>query len=116
QVIGEEPVSPRSLVPTLPRDLETVALKCLEKEPARRYASAQALADDLGRFLADEPIEARRPALPERLWRRARKQGRQAMWTAGVGLALAVALLVGVLSWGAWRESQKGELELTTDG
>src|SRR5262249_38574578 len=65
---------------------------------------------------ADESIEARRPRVAERLWRRARKQGRQAMWTAGVGLALALALLVTVLSWGAYRESQKGELELTTDG
>jgi outer membrane protein assembly factor BamB/tRNA A-37 threonylcarbamoyl transferase component Bud32 len=116
QVIGDEPVSPRSLVKSMPRDLETIALKCLEKNPAARYGSAAELADDLARFLADEPIEARRPALGERLWRRASKQGRQAMWTAGVGAGLALALLAAVLGWSAYRESQKGELELTTDG
>lgn len=66
QAMNELPVSPRRLVPSVPRDLETIVLRCLEKEPAKRYASAVELADDLGRFLAGEPITARSRA--KRSW------------------------------------------------
>src|ERR671934_189317 len=59
QILGEEPRSPRRLNDRIPRDLETITLKCLAKEPGRRYATAAGLAADLRRLLAGEPIVAR---------------------------------------------------------
>src|SRR5207302_6476809 len=69
QVQAVEPVPPSRLRPKLPRDLATICLKCLEKEPGRRYLSAAALAEDLRHFRACEPIAARPVATPERTWR-----------------------------------------------
>ncbi len=67
QIADDEPRPPRSLHPTVPRELETVVLKALAKEPAERYPTARALADDLQRFLDNRPVLARRPTAAERL-------------------------------------------------
>jgi serine/threonine-protein kinase len=72
RVLSEEPTPPRRLNPNVPRDLETICLKCLEKDPRRRYVSAQALADDLFAFVRGDPIAARPPGLLGRLDRWAR--------------------------------------------
>ncbi len=94
-VLHEEPVPPRLLQPRVPRDLETICLRCLEKDPARRYASALDLAGDLGRFLNDEPIAARGAGLVERLGKMARRRPGLAALVAAA--ACLVALLVSGL-------------------
>jgi tetratricopeptide (TPR) repeat protein len=95
QVRNAEPVPPSKLQPGLPRDLETICLKCLEKEPAQRYESAGALADDLGRFLSDRPIQARPVSATERALRWCRRNP----WVAGLTTTVAVLLLALVVGW-----------------
>src|SRR5262249_54736987 len=94
QVREKEPVPPRLLQPKVPRDLETICLKCLQKEPRKRYAGAVARADALRGFLNGEPILARRTSLPERAWKWAKRNpGRTAV--AGIlGILFAVSVLV----------------------
>ena len=74
QVLENEPVSPRVLNPSIPRDLETLCLKCLQKEAKQRYASAQEVADELGRFLRGEPIQARPVSTVTQVWRWCRRK------------------------------------------
>ncbi len=97
QLIREQdPVPPRRLQPHLPRDLQTICLKCLAKAPSGRYASAGELADDLRRFLDNRPIQARPAPWYERLIKAARR--RPALATLGVMSVLAVVALVGGLA------------------
>jgi serine/threonine protein kinase len=96
-VVSEEPVPPARLQPRLPRDLETICLHCLRKEPSRRYASAAALAEDLRRFLADEPILARPVAFWERSAKWARRRPAAAALLAVSMMAAAALLTVGLV-------------------
>jgi WD40 repeat protein len=106
QVRSQEPLPPRRLRPKLPRDLETICLRCLQKEPGKRYPSAGDLAQDLRRFLAGEPIRAR----PIRAWERVVKWARRRPAAAAlvavislasllliVGLVAAIVLIAGAL-------------------
>jgi len=104
QVLHQEPVSPRLLNGSVPRDLETICLKCLEKEPSRRYATAQALADELGRFLWGEPILARPIGPSGKGWRWCRRKPVVASLSAGLLMALALGFF-GVL-W-QWRQTEQ---------
>jgi WD40 repeat protein len=100
-VCTQEPVPPAQLNPGVPADLETVCLKCLEKEPARRYASAAELADDLGRFSRGEAVRARPAGAVERGLKWARRNPAVAALSAAVLLtfALGAALATGLATW-----------------
>jgi eukaryotic-like serine/threonine-protein kinase len=96
QIKNEEPVRPRAIDGRIPRDLETIVLKAIEKDPRARYRSAEAMGEDLRRFVADEPIRARQVRALERSWRWARRNKAIAA-LGGVVLALLLASLVGSL-------------------
>jgi serine/threonine protein kinase len=106
-VVSQEPVPPTQLRPKVPRDLETICLKCLAKSTTRRYATAAALADDLGRFLNGESILAR-PASPiERTWRWTKRYPVAAAAFVGIALLLIVVSLGSM--FGLWHLSRLSE-------
>jgi serine/threonine-protein kinase len=114
QVIAEEPAPPSRLNAKVPRDLETICLKCLHKAPQRRYATAAALAEDLERFQRDEPIAARRAGPLERAAKWARRHpAPTAILAASL---LVVATLVGAGLWlvvqrARWRDAVEADLK-----
>ncbi len=96
RVLAEEPKRPRLLNDAIPRDLETIVLTCIAKEPARRYQTAQAVADDLRRFLASKAILARPASRLRRVWMWARRRPAAA---ALIGVSVLAALLLAVGGW-----------------
>ncbi len=111
QIKNEEPPKPRSIDARIPRDLETIVLKAIEKDPKARYQSAQAMGEDLGRFLADEPIKARQVSAAERYWRWARRNPVIAI-LGGVLTAVLIATTVGSLVVAAYFRESAGRERL----
>jgi tetratricopeptide (TPR) repeat protein/tRNA A-37 threonylcarbamoyl transferase component Bud32 len=110
QVVADEPVPPARLNPKVPRDLETICLKCLHKDPQRRYADAGALAADVRRFVEGRPVQARRVSPLERAWRWCRRN------PAGAALALMVLALVGLSIGGAlWVQRKQLERRIAAE-
>ena len=107
RVIEEDPRSLRQYSDQVPRDLETICLKAMAKEPERRYQTAGALAKDLARWLGGEPIQARPVGRPERIYRWCRRNPR----VAGLAASLAVTLLAGFLGvvW-QWRRAERNAI------
>lgn len=96
-VIHMEPVPPSQFNPSIDRDLETICLKCLQKEPHRRYQSAQDLADDIGRYLQHEPILARPIGRLPRSWRWCKRNPLSAVLSAAVVIAMVSGTVVSTL-------------------
>jgi eukaryotic-like serine/threonine-protein kinase len=108
QVLSQEPVAVRRLQPKVPRDLETVCLKCLQKEARKRYASAAELVDDLQRFLKGEPVRAR----PVGAWGRLRKWARRRPAVAALSAAVLATAALGfaLVTW-KWRAALHAQAE-----
>jgi tetratricopeptide (TPR) repeat protein len=115
QVKTTEPVPPMRLVPGVSRDLETICLKCLEKEPAKRYSTALALADDLQRFRDGRTILARRASELERAWRWCRRNRLVASATAVAAAGILCLAVAAALLAVALRESNRHNQELLLD-
>jgi WD40 repeat protein/tetratricopeptide (TPR) repeat protein len=114
RIKAEEPARPRSLDARIPRDLETIVLKAIEKDPRERYPSAEAMAEDLGRFLADEPIRARQVGAAERYWRWARRNPAIAA-LCGVLAAVLIATTAGAIVAATYFRSLAGREVLANE-
>ena len=113
-VRSQEPIAPSRMQPKIPRDLETICLKCLQKDPKNRYHTAGALAEDLRRFQAHEPIFARPIPTWERAWKWARRRPLAAALVA-VSVLFALSLAVGGVAFGAYQRSQVLKEKKLTD-
>jgi outer membrane protein assembly factor BamB len=109
QILQEEPIPPRQYIPDMPRDFETVLLKCLAKEPNDRYGTAQELADDLRRFANGEPIKARRPSFRERAARWAKKHRKQVALLALTAIVSVGLAVVGAIAVARHQERKRDE-------
>jgi predicted Ser/Thr protein kinase len=116
QILTDEPARPRQLRPDLPRDLETIVLACLAKEPSRRYQTAEALAGDLRAVLEARPIQVRRTPAIERLAQYLRKRQRAIRVATLAIVATLLTLVAGFAGWRAYSEWRVGRIELTNEG
>jgi WD40 repeat protein/serine/threonine protein kinase len=112
QIKTDEPVRPRTIDGRIPRDLETIVLKAIEKDPKARYQSAEVMAEDLGRFLAGEPIRARQVSGVERSWRWCQRNKAVALLLGGIALALLLGTALSThfalrATRGEWLAQQK---------
>jgi serine/threonine protein kinase len=115
QIITRDPTPPRQHLASLPRDLDTILLKCLAKESSGRYATAGQLADDLRAFLDNRPISARRTSLVEQAARWVKKQQRSLVLTSAA-VAITLLLVVGSVAGSYfWRRSRLSFVKLETD-
>ena len=115
QVLAEEPPMLRELIPDASRDLETILMKCLEREPGDRYQTADQLADDLEAFATGYSIKARRPSVIEQAIRWKRQNQKAVSWALTAASAAIVMLLVSAASWIGWTNSQMGSLKIKSD-
>lgn len=111
QVQDTDPVAPRRLNPSVPVDLQTICFKCLQKEPARRYESAQELAADLGHFLANEPIHARAVSPVEKIWMWCGRRPALATLIVAIHLVLLLGIIGVLWQWQRAEESAQGEYQ-----
>ena len=112
KIINYDPPPPGTVIRIIPKDLETICLKCLEKDKSRRYQTAKELADDIERYLNNEPIMATRSGYLSKLWRRARKNKAASLGIASAAL-IALAVVVGlVVSSGQARIRAKAKVVL----
>ena len=116
QVVHNEPPSPRRFNGAVPRDLETICLKCLEKDPDRRYESSEALTDDLGRFLKREPIRARPIGRVGRGWRWCCRNPSVAGLTSLAGVLLLIVAVVSTVAYQREKDLRKTQEQMALKG
>ena len=114
QVLTEEPPMLRELLPDASRDLETILMKCLDKEPHDRYQTADQLADDLEAFAEGRSIKARRPSVIERAIRWKRHNQKAVSWATTAVTVAFILLASSLAAWTVWRDSHQGSLKINS--